>query len=178
MHFINGLQMLQWLMILQCSLVAHLCFTGRLSRSGMSEHVGTLTTSSNPFDFLPIFVRFMWYGINFCNTKQCKKMFCHSWLFLPLQVFYVWFDAPIGYLSITANYTDEWEKWWKNPQQVTHPTLAPPPNTHARIYETSRALMHEFGTDFVLFTTQTGSDCFFHCPIWSFALSIRTQCNS
>ncbi|XP_066299671.1 methionine--tRNA ligase, cytoplasmic-like [Branchiostoma lanceolatum] len=35
------------------------------------------------------------------------------------KVFYVWFDAPIGYLSITANYTDQWEKWWKNPQQVT-----------------------------------------------------------
>ncbi|KAM9814290.1 methionine--tRNA ligase, cytoplasmic [Neosynchiropus ocellatus] len=34
------------------------------------------------------------------------------------KVFYVWFDAPIGYLSITANYTGEWEKWWKNPQQV------------------------------------------------------------
>ena len=32
------------------------------------------------------------------------------------KVFYVWFDAPIGYLSITANYLqDEWEKWWKNP---------------------------------------------------------------
>ncbi|XP_015750952.1 PREDICTED: methionine--tRNA ligase, cytoplasmic-like [Acropora digitifera] len=35
------------------------------------------------------------------------------------KVFYVWFDAPIGYLSITANYTKEWEKWWKNPQQVS-----------------------------------------------------------
>lgn len=34
------------------------------------------------------------------------------------KVFYVWFDAPIGYLSITANYTDQWEKWWKNPAQV------------------------------------------------------------
>ncbi|KAK2861889.1 hypothetical protein Q5P01_001422 [Channa striata] len=34
------------------------------------------------------------------------------------KVFYVWFDAPIGYLSITANYTDKWEQWWKNPQQV------------------------------------------------------------
>ena len=31
------------------------------------------------------------------------------------KVFYVWFDAPIGYLSITAGYTDQWEKWWKNP---------------------------------------------------------------
>ncbi|XP_068171817.1 methionine--tRNA ligase, cytoplasmic isoform X2 [Antennarius striatus] len=34
------------------------------------------------------------------------------------KVFYVWFDAPIGYVSITANYTDKWEKWWKNPNQV------------------------------------------------------------
>ncbi|RUS22471.1 hypothetical protein BC937DRAFT_88920 [Endogone sp. FLAS-F59071] len=34
------------------------------------------------------------------------------------KVFYVWFDAPIGYPSITANYTDQWEKWWKNPDDV------------------------------------------------------------
>ncbi|XP_077339727.1 methionine--tRNA ligase, cytoplasmic isoform X1 [Lithobates pipiens] len=34
------------------------------------------------------------------------------------KVFYVWFDAPIGYISITANYTAQWEKWWKNPKQV------------------------------------------------------------
>lgn len=36
------------------------------------------------------------------------------------KVFYVWFDAPIGYISITACYTDQWEKWWKNPSQVQH----------------------------------------------------------
>ena len=34
------------------------------------------------------------------------------------KVLYVWFDAPIGYLSITANYTSEWKKWWKNPSDV------------------------------------------------------------
>ncbi|AQL08647.1 Methionine--tRNA ligase cytoplasmic [Zea mays] len=34
------------------------------------------------------------------------------------KVFYVWFDAPIGYVSITASYTPEWEKWWKNPDNV------------------------------------------------------------
>lgn len=28
------------------------------------------------------------------------------------KVFYVWFDAPIGYISITANYTPEWRQWW------------------------------------------------------------------
>jgi len=34
------------------------------------------------------------------------------------KVFYVWFDAPIGYISITANLTDEWEDWWMNPEGV------------------------------------------------------------
>ena len=34
------------------------------------------------------------------------------------QVFYVWFDAPIGYISITAGYTPEWERWWKAPEDV------------------------------------------------------------
>ena len=34
------------------------------------------------------------------------------------KVFYVWFDAPIGYLSIGACYDPQWEKWWKNPDQV------------------------------------------------------------
>jgi methionyl-tRNA synthetase len=33
------------------------------------------------------------------------------------QVFYVWFDAPIGYPSITACYTPEWEKWWKKDEK-------------------------------------------------------------
>ena len=36
-----------------------------------------------------------------------------------MPVFYVWFDAPIGYLSITANYTKEsWESWWKNAANI------------------------------------------------------------
>lgn len=34
------------------------------------------------------------------------------------KVFYVWFDAPIGYISITACLTDDWELWWKNPKNV------------------------------------------------------------
>ncbi|KAI5293849.1 hypothetical protein KEM52_005122 [Ascosphaera acerosa] len=34
------------------------------------------------------------------------------------KVLYVWFEACIGYPSITANYTDEWEKWWRNPDNV------------------------------------------------------------
>lgn len=29
------------------------------------------------------------------------------------KVFYVWFDAPVGYLSISAKHTDDWQKWWK-----------------------------------------------------------------
>ncbi|XP_062078080.1 probable methionine--tRNA ligase isoform X2 [Humulus lupulus] len=34
------------------------------------------------------------------------------------KVFYVWFDAPIGYVSITSYYTSDWEQWWKNPENV------------------------------------------------------------
>lgn len=29
------------------------------------------------------------------------------------KVFYVWFDAPIGYISITSKYTKEWRQWWQ-----------------------------------------------------------------
>jgi len=31
------------------------------------------------------------------------------------KVFYVWFDAPIGYISITADLTEDWERWWRSP---------------------------------------------------------------
>lgn len=34
------------------------------------------------------------------------------------KVFYVWFDAPIGYISMTAQYTPEWRAWWQNPSNV------------------------------------------------------------
>ncbi|KAF2149510.1 methionyl-tRNA synthetase [Myriangium duriaei CBS 260.36] len=35
------------------------------------------------------------------------------------KVLYVWFDACIGYVSITANYTKQWEKWWRDPENVS-----------------------------------------------------------
>ena len=34
------------------------------------------------------------------------------------KVFYVWFDAPIGYFSITNCMTEDWEDWWKRPDEV------------------------------------------------------------
>ncbi len=34
------------------------------------------------------------------------------------KVFYVWFDAPIGYISITADFTDQWEAWWRDPDNT------------------------------------------------------------
>ncbi|MFR9569204.1 MAG: methionine--tRNA ligase [Rikenellaceae bacterium] len=30
------------------------------------------------------------------------------------KVLYVWFDAPIGYISATKDFTPEWEKYWKD----------------------------------------------------------------
>ena len=32
------------------------------------------------------------------------------------KVLYVWFDAPIGYISATKEWTPEWTKWWKDPE--------------------------------------------------------------
>lgn len=29
------------------------------------------------------------------------------------KVFYVWFDAVLGYISITSRYTKEWKQWWQ-----------------------------------------------------------------
>lgn len=40
------------------------------------------------------------------------------------KVFYVWFDAPIGYIGITKECLDQkgehWEDWWLNPDEVRH----------------------------------------------------------
>jgi len=32
------------------------------------------------------------------------------------KVLYVWFDAPIGYISATKELTPDWAKWWKDPE--------------------------------------------------------------
>ncbi len=32
------------------------------------------------------------------------------------KVLYVWFDAPIGYISATRELTTDWEKYWKDPE--------------------------------------------------------------
>ena len=31
------------------------------------------------------------------------------------KVLYVWFDAPVGYISDTKELRDDWETWWKDP---------------------------------------------------------------
>ena len=43
------------------------------------------------------------------------------------KVLYVWFDAPIGYISSSIewakNNNKNWEKYWKDPVSYTHLTL-------------------------------------------------------
>ena len=44
-----------------------------------------------------------------------------DWVPVPIEgaegkVLYVWFDAPIGYISATKDLTPEWEKYWKDPE--------------------------------------------------------------
>jgi methionyl-tRNA synthetase len=36
------------------------------------------------------------------------------------MVFYVWFDAPIGYVSSTKALTKKWEEFWKKDSQIVH----------------------------------------------------------
>jgi methionyl-tRNA synthetase len=36
----------------------------------------------------------------------------------PYNLLLIQFDAPIGYPSITANYTPEWKQWWFNHENV------------------------------------------------------------
>ncbi|XP_056648477.1 methionine--tRNA ligase, cytoplasmic [Diorhabda sublineata] len=35
------------------------------------------------------------------------------------KVFYVWFDAVLGYISISKSYTEDFEKWWKPAKDTT-----------------------------------------------------------
>lgn len=51
------------------------------------------------------------WGTPVPNTKQFGDKYKN-------KVFYVWFDAPIGYISITANGTDKWREWWMNPDTI------------------------------------------------------------
>lgn len=34
------------------------------------------------------------------------------------KVFYVWFDAPIGYIAITKEHRKDWKDWWHNSEDV------------------------------------------------------------
>ncbi|MFT5723697.1 MAG: methionyl-tRNA synthetase [Bacteroidia bacterium] len=37
------------------------------------------------------------------------------------KVMYVWFDAPIGYISATKEIREDWKDWWQNPEtELTH----------------------------------------------------------
>ena len=51
--------------------------------------------------------------------KRCITRDLKNGVKVPLKgyekkVFYVWFDAPIGYISATKEITDKWEGFWKN----------------------------------------------------------------
>lgn len=59
-----------------------------------------------------------------CITRDLKwgvKVPLKGW---EHKVFYVWFDACIGYISITADYCskkgEDWEMWWKNQEVLLY----------------------------------------------------------
>lgn len=113
-------------------------------RCKVCQHAPQLKSSEHLFLDLPKLEPMLreWLDMTTANGywTTTAKVICQAWLKeglrpraitrdlkwgvpVPLEgftnkVFYVWFDAPIGYLSMTAAYTPEWEKWWKNPENV------------------------------------------------------------
>ena len=61
-----------------------------------------------------------------CITRDLKWGFKVNKKGYEDKVFYVWFDAPIGYIGITKQWADEkpqernWKDWWQNPKEVRH----------------------------------------------------------
>lgn len=61
-----------------------------------------------------------------CITRDLKWGFPVNKPGFEDKVFYVWFDAPIGYIGITKQWEAEkpeernWKDWWQNPEQVRH----------------------------------------------------------
>ena len=59
-----------------------------------------------------------------CITRDLKWGFPVPREGYENKVFYVWFDAPIGYIGITKQWSDEkpnersWEDWWLHPEDV------------------------------------------------------------
>ncbi|HII53505.1 TPA: methionine--tRNA ligase [Candidatus Micrarchaeota archaeon] len=54
------------------------------------------------------------------------------------QVFYVWFDAPIEYVSATAAQTDEWDRYWLRK-----------PDEYGNSYYNENAIVHFIGKDII-----------------------------
>ena len=61
-----------------------------------------------------------------CITRDLKWGFPVNKPGYEDKVFYVWFDAPIGYIGITKQWSDEkpnernWEDWWLKPDDVEY----------------------------------------------------------
>ena len=61
-----------------------------------------------------------------CITRDLKWGFPVPKTGFEDKVFYVWFDAPIGYIGITKQWSDEkpdsrhWKDWWLNAPHVKH----------------------------------------------------------
>lgn len=61
-----------------------------------------------------------------CITRDLKWGFSVNKAGFEDKVFYVWFDAPIGYIGITKQWADEnsterdWKNWWMDAKDVRH----------------------------------------------------------
>ena len=56
--------------------------------------------------------------LSYKTVSANKATVNKEWVIIDAEgkVLYVWFDAPIGYISATRELTPEWEKYWKDPE--------------------------------------------------------------
>ena len=84
-----------------------------------SEFIKKWVLEEHKDDWRPNVVRQVksWYDLGLRPRAVTRDL---SWgVPVPLKnveekVLYVWFDAPIGYISATKELTDDWEKYWKD----------------------------------------------------------------
>lgn len=79
------------------------------------------SASKNKWSYNAITITKSWIDLGL--KKRCITRDLKWGVPVPLKgyenkVFYVWFDAPIGYISITASKFSNWQEWWQNPENV------------------------------------------------------------
>lgn len=160
MHLINCLQILQWLMILQLYLMAHLCFTERHFKSGISVFVFTSEILSRliaSLDSTPANV-----------ISQWLFMSCHSAAVGVLRVVWRSNRLSLHNCQLHRQMGEVVEESWAgtSSQPTAYPVFS---NNNYWHFELEIQSVHKHTTcpNFMCQSgEQVGPICFFHGSMW------------